>query len=203
MPATRGMPSEDGCLSTPVSTEESPEAPRRRRRPIRRSVRLSGAARARALCSAFLRDKLATFPQPSQKRHCVPGKAASSPTSREELLGVYSGRPSPCAPEERRGCGPGLANAHSQRKRIKTHSHILRLQGLNALGHIPVIDVTAIHFHEMVQGRDLVPCSLVRRSQLIVQSGAGIRIDGGQLERLFIPANGRFRNALIEEALGQ
>jgi hypothetical protein len=83
-----------------------------------------------------------------------------SPTTREELFGVYSDLPSPGAPDEPR-CKPDFANAYSRRKRIETHSGILRLQGLNALGHVPVIDVAAVHFHEMVQGRDLVPGGLV------------------------------------------
>ena len=36
-----------------------------------------------------------------------------------------------------------------------------------------------------------------------MQGGAGVLIDGGQLERPLIPADGGFRNALIQEALGQ
>lgn len=100
--------------------------------------------------SGFLREALAAFPLPSQKHCCSPGKAASPPMGRVELFGVCSDPPSPCAPDERQRCGPGFANAHSQRKRIKTHPDILRLQGLNALGHIPVIDVAAIHFHKVV-----------------------------------------------------
>lgn len=82
--------------------------------------------------------------------------------SLEEWSGVYSGPPSPCAPENRERSGAGVANAQLQPGRIETHPDILRLQGLDALGHIPIVDVTAIHFHEMVQGRSLVSGSFVR-----------------------------------------
>jgi hypothetical protein len=38
------------------------------------------------------------------------------------------------------------------RIRDKTHRAILRLQGLNALGDIAVIDVAAVNFHEVLEG---------------------------------------------------
>src|SRR5215469_2217105 len=84
-----------------------------------------------------------------------------------------------------------------------SHRDILRLQSLDALANIPIVDMAAIHFHEVAKCRRFVARSLVRRGELIVQRHASFVVEIGQLESLFVPANGRFRHAFVEEALGE
>src|SRR5580700_2261931 len=85
----------------------------------------------------------------------------------------------------------------------KTHRAILRLQGLDALGDIAVIDVAAVNFHEMLKGRGFVAGGLVGGGQFVVQSGARFFVDARGAERLLVPADGGLRQSLVEEALRQ
>src|SRR5579883_316330 len=55
----------------------------------------------------------------------------------------------------------------------------------------------------MLQGGVLVLGGFIGGGQFVVQGGAGFFIERGQLEGLFIPADGRFGDALVEEALGE
>src|SRR4029077_7954182 len=79
----------------------------------------------------------------------------------------------------------------------------LRLQSLNALGHVAIIDICAVYVGEMAEGRGLVHGSFAGRPQLIVDGQARFVIKSGNAKRLFIPADGGFRNSFIEEALSQ
>src|SRR5580700_674325 len=83
----------------------------------------------------------------------------------------------------------------------KTHRAILRLQGLDALGDIAIIDVAAVNLHEMLEGRGFVAGGFVGGGQFVVQSGAGFFVDAGSVEGLLVPANGCLGQALVEEAL--
>src|SRR5208337_3755855 len=80
---------------------------------------------------------------------------------------------------------------------------ILRLQSLNALGHIAIIDIRTVDGREMTQCRGLVLSCFAGRPQFVVDGQAGFLIESGNMKRLFIPANGGVRNSFIEEALGQ
>src|SRR5258708_19950437 len=55
----------------------------------------------------------------------------------------------------------------------------------------------------MTQRRRLVQGSFARRTELIVDGQAGFVIESGDVKGFFIPADGGFRNSLIEEALSQ
>src|SRR5580692_12067047 len=83
----------------------------------------------------------------------------------------------------------------------KTHRVILRLQGLDALGNVAIIDVAAVNLHEMLQGGGLVAGGFIGCCEFIVESGAGFFVDAGSVESFLVPANGGLRQALVEEAL--
>src|SRR5580704_10611060 len=95
--------------------------------------------------------------------------------------------------------GSGLV--HARTKWGQTHPSILRLQGLDALGDIAIIDVAAVNLHEMLEGRGFVAGGFVGGGQFVVQSGAGFFVDAGSVEGLLVPANGGLGQALVEEAL--
>src|SRR6202035_367407 len=85
------------------------------------------------------------------------------------------------------------------RAQVKDESHrtILRLQGLDALGDVAIVNVAAIDLSEVLEGRRFVARSLVGGSQLVVQGDARISVNAGNTERLVVPADGRLRNSLI------
>ena len=85
----------------------------------------------------------------------------------------------------------------------KSHRAILRLQGLDALGDITIIDVVTVDIHEVVQGGRLVAGGFLSRSQFVVEGNAGFAIDAGSVESLFIPADGGLGHYFFEEALRQ
>src|SRR6266568_7927675 len=85
----------------------------------------------------------------------------------------------------------------------KTHRDILRLQGLNALSNIAIIDVAAVNLHEVAESDRTVSRGFVGRAEFIVQRHAGVLIDIRKLKRLFIPTDGCFRNTLIKKALSE
>ncbi len=76
----------------------------------------------------------------------------------EFQVGVRSAPPSHRAPEEQ-----GMRKAVGCQKSINAHASILRLQGLDPLSHIAIIDVAAVNFHEIIQSQLFVSGSLVRR----------------------------------------
>src|SRR5271170_3078437 len=85
----------------------------------------------------------------------------------------------------------------------KTHRAILRLQGLDALGNVAIIDVAAVNFHEMLEGGGFVAGGFIGGGQLVMESGAGFFVDAGSVESLLVPANGGLGQALVEETLRQ
>src|SRR5258708_19331954 len=87
--------------------------------------------------------------------------------------------------------------------RDQTHRAILRLQGLNALGDVAIVDVVAVDIHEVFEGGGLVASGFVGGSQFVVQGDAGFAVDAGNLQSLVVPADGSFRHAFFEEAVGQ
>src|SRR3954469_7813999 len=89
------------------------------------------------------------------------------------------------------------------KKTSKAIRTILRLQGLNALGDITVIDVATVDIHEMPDGRGLVASGFVGGGKFIVQGDAGFAVDGWNLQGLVIPADGGFGHSFFEETLRQ
>src|SRR5580658_148496 len=85
----------------------------------------------------------------------------------------------------------------------KTHRAILRLQGLDALGDVAIIDVAAVNFHEMLERGGFIPGRLIRGGEFIVESGARFFVDARGVESLLVPANRSLRDAFVEEALCQ
>src|ERR1700679_3935499 len=85
----------------------------------------------------------------------------------------------------------------------RTHPTILRLQGLDALGHVAIIDVAAVDFHEVLECQGFVPGSLMGGSELVIQSGAGFLINSNHAQSLFVPADRGLGYAFVEEALRQ
>ena len=73
------------------------------------------------------------------------------------------------------------ACAGPRKKKIgdKSHRAILRLQGLNALGNVAIIDVGAVDVHKVVQGGRLVTGRFVGGCQFIVERDARFAIDAG------------------------
>src|SRR5208283_5664420 len=99
------------------------------------------------------------------------------------------------------GCAPvSLGGANEGTRPLR---ETLRLQSLNALGNVAIIDVGAVHASEMAEGRRLVLGAFARRPEFVVNGQARFGIESRDAQRLFIPADGGFRNSLIEEALGQ
>src|SRR5580704_18354572 len=88
--------------------------------------------------------------------------------------------PSHPAPTER-----GLRKAPGYQRSINAHANILRLQGLNPLSDVAIIDVAAVNFHEIAQSEGLVSRGFIGRSQFVMQRGASLLIDLRKLERLF------------------
>src|ERR1700678_2665235 len=85
----------------------------------------------------------------------------------------------------------------------KTHQFILRLQGLDALGDVTIIDVAAVNLHEMLERGRFVPGCFVGSGEFVVERGAGFFVDAGSGKSFLIPANGCLGHTLVEEALGQ
>jgi hypothetical protein len=71
---------------------------------------------------------------------------------------VFSLLPSNRAPTERQRKLICSANGYPKRRSHLNHPAILRLQGLDALGDIPIIDVATVNFGEMPQSGGLVAC---------------------------------------------
>src|SRR5580692_8165679 len=71
----------------------------------------------------------------------------------------------------------------------KTHRPILRLQGLDALGDVAIIDVAAVNLHEMLERGGFVAGGFIGGGQFVVESGAGFFVDSGSVEGLLVPAN--------------
>src|SRR5271157_5308947 len=97
------------------------------------------------------------------------------------------------------------ARAELQAERIGDNGHraILRLQGLNALGDVAIVNVGAIDVHEMLDGGWLVAGGFIGRGQLVVEGNAGFAINRGYAESLLVPADGSLGHALFQEALRQ
>src|SRR5882724_9421291 len=87
---------------------------------------------------------------------------------------------------------PPHTTPRAEKIRDQTHPAILRLQGLNALGDVAIVDVVAVDFHEVFEGGGLVAGGLVGGSQFVVEGDAGFSVDAGNLQSLVIPADGRF-----------
>src|ERR1700735_4298677 len=87
--------------------------------------------------------------------------------------------------------------------RYKTHRAILRLQGLDALGDVAIVDVAAINFHEVLERRRFVAGGFIGGSELIVESSAGFFVNAGRVQSFLVPANGGLGYAFVEEALRQ
>ena len=68
------------------------------------------------------------------------------------------------------------------RSSCTTHLCILRLQGFDALGYIPVIDVAAVHFHEMLKSGRLVVRRFERGRNLVMQRSTSVLVDFRQLQ---------------------
>ena len=85
----------------------------------------------------------------------------------------------------------------------ETHRAILRLQGLNALGDVAIVDVVAVDVHEMLEGRRLVAGGFVGGGQFVVERDAGFAIDGRHLESLSYQRTAASGHSFFEEALGQ
>jgi hypothetical protein len=85
----------------------------------------------------------------------------------------------------------------------RTHPDILRLQGLDTLGDVSIIDVIAVDIHKMLEGSRFVARSLVGGGQFEMERHACFCIDSRDVQGLVIPANGGFGYTLFEEALGQ
>src|SRR5580693_7440683 len=66
------------------------------------------------------------------------------------------GPPSLGAPKGHTPTQPDFGKPHPKLWGRLTHRDILRLQGLNALGNVAIVNVAAIHFHEVAQGSRLV-----------------------------------------------
>jgi len=62
------------------------------------------------------------------------------------------------APAQRR---PNEIRAVDSICQIETHCSILRLQGLDALRDVAIVDVAAVHLHVVIQGRGFIGRSLV------------------------------------------
>src|ERR1700688_5292638 len=99
-------------------------------------------------------------------------------------------------------CGAAIALLE-ENVRDKTHRDILRLQRLYALGYAAIIDVAAVYFHEVLEGRGSVAGGLMGGGEFIVESGARLFVDGGSVKGLLVPANGGLGHAFVEEALSQ
>src|SRR5579885_2458654 len=63
---------------------------------------------------------------------------------------------------------PGKAYRH------KSHHAILRLQGLNALGNVAVINIHTVDIHKVPKRCSLVPGRFVGGGKLVVQGDAGL-----------------------------
>ena len=74
--------------------------------------------------------------------------------------------------------------------RGKTHRAILRLQGLDALGDVAIIDVAAVNFHEVLERGGFVAGGFIGGGEFVVESGARFFVDTGGAEGFLIPANG-------------
>lgn len=94
-------------------------------------------------------------------------------------LKLCCGNLSKCAPRQAmlRTLDP-MSNSLAEHK-PRSHPSILRLQGLDALGNIAIVDVAAIDFHEVVEGITFVTGGLKGTSQFVMQSGAGVQIKVG------------------------
>src|SRR5208282_1773503 len=66
------------------------------------------------------------------------------------------------------------ARAELQTERIGDNSHraILRLQGLNALGDVAIVNVGAIDVHEMLDRGGLVAGGFIGRGQFVIEGNA-------------------------------
>jgi hypothetical protein len=64
---------------------------------------------------------------------------------------------------------------------IQTHLGILRPEGLDPLGHIPVVDVAAIDFEEIAEGRRIVARTLQCGGKFVMESRTGFLIQAGEL----------------------
>src|SRR5208337_1704367 len=97
------------------------------------------------------------------------------------------------------------ARAELQTERIGDNSHraILRLQGLNALGDVAIVNVGAIDVHEMLDRGGLVAGGFIGRGQFVIEGNAGFAINGGYAESLLVPPDGSLGHALFQEALCQ
>src|SRR5271169_1706833 len=87
--------------------------------------------------------------------------------------------------------------------RRKTHRDILRLQGLDALGDVAIIDIAAVNLHEMLESGGFVAGGLVSGGEFVVESGAGFFVDGGDGKSLLVPANGGLGYTFVEKALSE
>src|SRR5215468_7279499 len=89
------------------------------------------------------------------------------------------------------------------KKTSKAIQPILRLQGLNALGDIAIIDVASVYIHEMLERRGFISSGLVGGGEFIIQGHARFPVDRGNVEGLIVPTNCGFGHPFFEEALSQ
>src|ERR1700721_2682890 len=116
-------------------------------------------------------------------------------------------RCSRAAPRNRASHGPrGSASGRMFATKAigdEAHPAILRLPGLDALGHVAIIDVAAVDFHEVLECQGFVPGSFMGGGELVIQCGAGFLIDANHAQRFFVPADRSLGYAFVEEALRQ
>ena len=109
-----------------------------------------------------------------------------------------------CRQKPRSLASLGMTSVHGNEYfRDKTHRAILRLQGLDALGNIAIIDVAAVNLHEVLEGRGSVTGRFIGCGQLIVESRPGFFVNARGIEGFLVPANSGLRNAFVEKALCQ
>src|SRR5207302_2123316 len=89
------------------------------------------------------------------------------------------------------------------KKDVKAIRPILRLQGLNALGDVAVIDVASVDVHEVFEGRSLIASRFISRRQFVMESDPRLAVDGRHFQSLVVPADSGLGNAVVEEALRQ
>jgi hypothetical protein len=87
--------------------------------------------------------------------------AGTGPLSTGSLGSVVTGCSAAAGVESRGRIQDSTVSAGKQRIRDKTHRAILRLQGLDALGDVAIIDVAAVNFHEVLESGGLVAGGLV------------------------------------------
>src|ERR1700741_376520 len=77
---------------------------------------------------------------------------------------------------------------------------ILRLQSLNALGDVAIIDVAPVDVHEVLEGGSLVASRFVGGGQFVVKRDTGFAVNSRHFQSFVVPADRGLWDSFFEKA---